>query len=161
MFNPENAYQDLTDEQKKVSDTAIILPSGEAHFDGFNSGDNKNQIPHPTSGINAIYDVGPSSGNLELIHKNQTTQFGNPNPSGILSSRLAPLFGYSELSSSEQSRNRTPRVSMANLNPYIHYYPIVTTNQSSLYNSAQEVQAAFNIQYNTEFDRSIKYNPYN
>lgn len=152
MFEPSGAYQPLTEEQKKVSSNALLIPSGETFFS-----DPSGQTQSLNSGINALYNLE----SLKLIHKEQTTEFGNPNPTGILSSRLAPLFGYSELSSSEESRNRTPRVSMANLNPYIHYYPVVTRNQTSLYNPAQEVQAAFNIQYNTEFDRSIKYNPYN
>jgi hypothetical protein len=156
MFDPSGAYQPLTQEQQKVSSTALILPSGEACFF-----DPSGQIPTSNSGINALYNNGPSTLNLELVHKDKTTKFQNDNVDGILDSKLAPIFGTSIFSSAQRSKNEIPKTSMSTFNPYIHYYPTSSQTLSSLYNPTQEVLSAFNINYSNSFERSKSFNPYN
>lgn len=156
MFDPSGAYQPLTEEQQRVSSNALILPSGEACFF-----DPSGQVQTAGSGINAFYDNGPSALNLQLIHKEKTTRFENNNVDGILDSKLAPIFGVSLFSSSQRSKNEIPKTAMSTFNPYIHYYPTSSQTLSSLYNPAQQIQTAFNIDYSNSFERAKSFNPYN
>lgn len=156
MFEPSGAYKPLTDNEQKVSVDAILIPSGEACFF-----DPTGQVQSVGSGINAVYHDGPSALNLELIHKEKTTKFQNEDVDGILDSKLAPIFGTSVFSSAKKSKDEIPKTLMSVFNPYIHYYPTTSQTLSSLYNSAQQIQSAFNIDYSNSFEKSKSFNPYN
>jgi hypothetical protein len=156
MFEPSGAYQPLTEDEQKVSSTALIIPSGEACFF-----DPSGQVQTLGSGINALYDNGLSALNLQLIHKEETTKFQNDDVDGILDSKIAPIFGASLFSSAQRSKDEIPKTSMSTFNSYIHYYPSSSQRLSSLYNSIEEVLSSFNINYSSSFEKSSSFNPYN
>lgn len=152
MFNPINAYEPLTNSQKAVGPEAKLIPSGESHFDGYNI----DELSRPNNGINAYYKNGPSEENLSLIHKNPARL----NSVLGLNSRLAPLFGYSELSSSEQSKNSIIVPFLSNINPYRHYYPIATTTNMSTHNPPESIDSSLNITSPENFNISEKFGLY-
>jgi hypothetical protein len=139
-MNPENAYTPLTDNQKTVGNTAKILPSGEQHFDGFNTGLNISQIPGKFSGIN---DVEQSGINLIFINQPETFIKSEPIDFSIFSS-----------SDTDYQQELNKDSNMFVFRPYIHYYPLTNYKNLSSYSAEVEVNSQLLLNYSLTFNKA-------